>query len=345
MASAGGTPPSHAVACPPMTADAPPVSLVRGDDAVLVGAGLQRVVDRLVGDADRSLVVEELAGEDYELAAVVNAARTPPFLTDRRVVVARDVHRFSAEQLAPVVEYLADPLPTTALVLVWSSGRVPKALLDAVKAAGGANVDTGAPTGKARQGWLEERFERSGVRLDSAARRLVVERLGEDVGRLDNLLRTLASIHGGSVRVGPAEVEPYLGEAGGVPPWELTDAIDKGDAPAALDRLRRMMVGGERHPLQILATLHGHYRRLLLLDGVEVRDERAAAEVLGLRGSTFPARKALSQVRRLGHEGVVQAYRLLARADLDVRGATDVPDDVVLEVLVARLSRLAARRV
>lgn len=328
----------------PLTSGAPPVSLVRGEDAVLVGAGLQRLVERLVGEADRALVVEELAGDDYELAAVVNAARTPPFLTDRRVVVARDVQRFSADQLAPLVDYLRDPLPTTALVLVWASGRVPKPLQDAVKAAGGATVDTGAPTGKARQGWLDDRFDASGVRLDSAARRLVVERLGEDVGRLDGLLRTLASIYGSQLRVGPADVEPYLGEAGGVPPWELTDAIDKGDTAVALDRLRRMVVGGERHPLQILATLHGHYRRLLLLDGVEARDERAAAEVLGLRGSTFPARKALSQLRRLGHDGVVQAFRLLAKADLDVRGATDVPDDVVLEVLVARLSRLGARR-
>ena len=316
---------------------------MRGDDPVLLGTAVARLVDDLVGEADRTLAVEDLAGDDYELATVVNAARTPPFLTDRRVVVARDLQRFGADQLGLLVAYLGDPSPTTSLVLAWGSGRVPKALADAVKAAGGAVVDTGAPSGKARQGWLDDRFDAGGVRLDAAARRLLVDRLGEDVGRIDGVLRTLTSAYGAGARLGPDDVEPYLGEAGGVPPWELTDAIDRGDTPTAIDRLHRMTGGGDRHPLQILATLHGHYGRLLRLDGANARDEKAAAELLGIRGSTFPARKALTQARRLGHDGVAQAIRLLAKADLDVRGATDVPDDVVLEVLVARLSRLAAR--
>ncbi len=47
--------------------------------------------------------------------------------------------------------------------------------------------------------------------------------------------------------------------------------------------------GGERHPLQILATLSGHYSRVLRLSGSDVTDEKSAAALLGLRGSTFPA--------------------------------------------------------
>jgi hypothetical protein len=41
---------------------------------------------------------------------------------------------------------------------------------------------------------------------------------------------------------------------------------------------------------------------------------------------------------------VAEAIRLLAEADLDLRGFERVwPDELVLEVLVARLSRLAPR--
>jgi hypothetical protein len=38
---------------------------------------------------------------------------------------------------------------------------------------------------------------------------------------------------------------------------------------------------------------------------------------------------------------VVRAVELLAGADLDLRGGKAWPDDLVLEVLVARLARLA----
>ena len=54
----------------------------------------------------------------------------------------------------------------------------------------------------------------------------------------------------------------------------------------------------------------------------------------------FPARKALDQYRRMGGAKVVRAVGLLAQADLDLRGAKDWPESLVMEVLVARLSRL-----
>jgi DNA polymerase-3 subunit delta len=101
-----------------------------------------------------------------------------------------------------------------------------------------------------------------------------------------------------------------------------------------------MQRAGGRHSLQVLATLHAHYARLLRLDGSGIRDEKAAAAALGIKGSTFPAKKALVEGQRMGSARVQRSIALLAAADLDVRGATAVPDDATLEVLVARLTRL-----
>src|SRR5690606_33282400 len=98
--------------------------------------------------------------------ALADAAQTPPFLTDRRIVVGRDLHRFKADDLAPLVAYLADPLPTTALVLVWDQGTPPKGLLDAVKKAGGTIVDAGpGRTARDQRSWLAERIAESGLHL------------------------------------------------------------------------------------------------------------------------------------------------------------------------------------
>jgi DNA polymerase-3 subunit delta len=63
--------------------------------------------------------------------------------------------------------------------------------------------------------------------------------------------------------------------------------------------------------------------------------------VLGIKGSTVPARKALDGARRLGSSRLAQAFRLLAQADLDLRGAKAWPDELVMEVLVARLANLS----
>ena len=252
----------------------------------------------------------------------------------------RDVGRFNADDVAPLVAYLADPLPTTELVLVGGGGRLAKSLTDAAKAAGAPARNTTPPTrARDRQAWIAAEASTSGVKLSGAAANAIAERLGEDVGRLDGILQTLAATYGGSHQLGPADVEPFLGEGGGVPPWELTDAIDSGSTADALGLLARMSGPGGRHPLQLMAVLHGHYGRLARLDGADATSEAEAAAVLGIKPG-FPARKALNQYRKLGGGGVQRAIDLLAAADLDLRGARDLPDDVVMDVLVARLSRL-----
>lgn len=323
-----------------------PVYLVRGDDPGLRSEAVRALVHELVGDGDLSLMVEEHepAAEDADTSAIADAAQTPPFLTERRVVVARDVSAYATEALQPLLGYLADPLPTTSLVLVAGGGRLAPKLLDAVKKSGHV-IDTAVPQQKrGRTAWLADRLKGAPVKLDAGAVDLVDEHLGDDLGRLPNILETLAAAYGHGARLGVDDLRPFLGGAGTVPPWELTDAIDAGDTAGALKALQRMLDAGERHPLQVMATLHAHYARMLRLDGAGAADEAQAAEALGIKGSTFPAKKALTQVRRLGHEGVAEAFRLLSDADLDLRGIRKQwPESLVMEVLVARLSRLGAR--
>lgn len=318
--------------------------LITGDDESLVLTAIGDLVKRLVGNGDRSLMVEDFDGDDFEVRAVVDAAQTPPFLTDNRVVVARGMGRFNADDVAPLVAYLAEPLPTTELVLVSGGGRMPKALVDALKKAGATTVETAPPSrAKERTGWFDDQIRARGLKLDGHAVSVLAEWLGEDAGRLDGILETLVSTYGTGHTLKAAEVIPFLGDAGGVPPWDLTDSIDSGDTTRALQLLHRMMRAGERHPLQVMSILHSHYVKLLSLDGVDARDEVQAAAAMGIKPG-FPAKKALNQYRKLGGGGAARAIALLGQADLDLRGAKDWPEELVMEVLVARLSRLGGSR-
>jgi DNA polymerase-3 subunit delta len=335
------------------------IQLLSGDDPSVLGDAVHAAVHDALAGSDRDLALAQLTEDDfrvddgYEIAPLVDAAQTPPFLTEHRVVVGRHLGRFTkADDLAALLAYLADPLDSTRLVLVWERGQnprqdrhgaVPKKLAEAVKSLGGTVVDTAIPGGKAADAWLDERFSHAAVKLDRGARDLVRERFGEDRSRVVGLLVTLESAFGPGTAVRAGDVEPFLGEAGSVPPWELTDAIDRGDIPGALDKLGRMLGAGERHPLQLLATLHTHYSRMLRLDGEGALDERAAAQLLGLKGSTFPAKKALTQAKRLGSKRLHTAYGLLADADLALRGALAWSPELVMEVLVARLANLSRR--
>jgi DNA polymerase-3 subunit delta len=331
--------------------EVPPVHLVKGGDPVLLDDVVRDLVDELVGDADRSMMVEELDlgsytaddGGEPDASAIVNAAQTPPFLTERRVVVARQAAVFSsADKVAGLVEYLADPLPTTALVLVWekapgqkSTPAVPARLKKAAADAGGVELDASAPKKGERAAFITDHAKAVGLRLDKAAVSLMAEHFGEDVSRVGGVLDALVSTYGPGAALGPDDVEPYLGEESDLAPWDLTDAIDDGDKAKALDQLRRM-TGAGRHPMQLMYVLHGHYGNLLKLDGADATSPAEAADILGIRNG-YPAKKALDLSRRIPAARVREAITLLAQADLDLRGAK--PQEYpVMEVLVARLA-------
>jgi DNA polymerase-3 subunit delta len=325
---------------PPRSAPPDPhVFLVRGDDASLVAQEARAVIDRLVGDREASLVVEELgsSGEDLDVRAVVDACLTPPFLGDRRVVVVRDAGRIGTSEATALVSVVTDLPEHSFLVLVAGGGTVPQALVKAVTSTG-QQVDASVGTGRERSSWVADHLREAPLRFDAAARSKVQSHLGDDLARLAGLVDSLVSAYGENAAISVAELDPFLGSAGSVPPWDLTDAIDSGSIPAALSALRRMLDAGGRQPTEVIGVLHRHYANMLRLDGVVGTDSTEAAQLLGVR-SSFVAKKAMEQGRRLGGERVAQAITLLADADLDVKGRTALPPDLVLEVLVARLSR------
>ena len=323
-----------------------PVYLVRGDDPVLVAEAVRTLLAELVAGTtdDLGLAVEELdleAGEDHNVGALMDACLTPPFFTERRIVVGRNAGALGADEAARITTYLDDPLETTTIVLVGGGGgAVPPKLVAAIKAKGELR-DAGLPRqARERTAWLVERIKKSGLHLDAAAGQRLAEHLGEDLSRLPGILEVLDAAYGPGATVTVADLDPFLGEAGGAAPWDLTDALDRGDAAAALDQLHRQLEAGDRHPLVVMATLHRHYQAMLRLDGANVGNDAEAAAVLGLKGSTFPAKKALNQARKLGSQKIRRAIVLLAEADLDLRGAKAWPDELVMELLVARLCQL-----
>jgi DNA polymerase-3 subunit delta len=324
--------------------------LVTGKDAPLVNDEVSRLVARLLAGVDRSLALEDFTGlaEDAQAAvvgSVVDACSTPPFLTGHRVVLLREAGHYKADQFAALLTYLESPLPTTRLVVVGGgeSGAVPAKVAAAFRQSPVAEVVGTEVAGREVHGWVGQRVAETSIKLTAPAAALMEDHLGEDLGRLGAVLAALEAAYGPGANLDAHQVEPYLGQAGSVPPWDLTDAIDKGDHELALALLHRFMEAGSRHPLVVLAVLHRHFNNILRAQSPDITSEAQVAQALKIPTgrSTFPARKALDAARRMGPRRTGDAITALADAELALKGKLEWDGELVLEVLVARLCRLA----
>ena len=316
--------------------------VVSGDET-LIGLELTVLVDRLVGDNDRSMMVEDfdLADAGLQVGLVADALGTMPLFTERRVVVLRNVHGAPAEVLEPVVAAIAGRVDEVDVVATVT-GRQPKAFADVMKKASAESIGASVGTGRNdRLGRVEVQLVEAGLSYSPEVPQMIVRWLGEDHSRLAGLVQTLVSTYGENAKLVRSDVDLFLGGAGSVAPWDLTDAIDAGDTSGALVMLHRFLADGT-HALQVLALLANRYGQMMKLDGRGARTGADAAAILG--GKEFPARKVLEQYQKLGSGGVARAMSHLAAADVDLRGGKDWPDVLVLEVLVGRLCQLVPAR-
>ena len=324
--------------------------LITGNDESLVVDELTTRIHEAVGGGDRSLMLDDFDADqstidDTETAirSAVDAASTMALFSEHRVVVLRHINEPKVDSLQPLVTYLSNPVDSTHLLLT-ATGAVAKSVLDAVKKSGGTTVSTTvADKPRERELWFREQLEGAGLKLDPGAIAAIVDRLGNDAGRFPGVVEVLLATFGRSTKLTRDDVMPFLGEAGMVAPWKLTDAIDSGDVPLALSTLHRMLGAGEMHALQVMAVLHRHFERLARLDGADVATPADAMELLGIK-SEYPAKKAMAQYDRLGGDSVRDAVQLLADADIHLRGGRDWAPELVMEVLVARLAKLSTRR-
>jgi DNA polymerase III delta subunit len=344
-------------------------TMVQGADPSLRDREVQRLIDELLAGEDRSFALDDHtlasrrrvgdpvdAEPDDEtrasegstelpaFAALTTALQSPPFMTSARVVVVRDIGNATTEQAQWLAAWIADPLDGVHLVLVAGGGRVSGPLDKAIK----ANATVVGPAADQTADVLQRELHDAHLKLAPDAAKQVAAHLGDDAGRVPELVELLHSTYGDNATLSLDEVEQYLGEVGTAGRFDLTNFVDRGDVGSALETLHRMLTSSSAaqpkplHPMQIMASLVFHYQRLLRLDDPSIVTKEHAATALGMK-SAGGARFPLEASKRLGTDGLRDAIRLLARAELDLRGAGGLDDRMVMEVLVARLAALSRR--
>lgn len=247
-----------------------PLYLIAGTD----GAKIDETRARLRARAERdggaaSLRVFE-AGEgraapDHE--ALLAAIPAMSLTTSRRYLLADGVERWGGRQLDAVSSALAELPPDLSLVLI-ARAKPPARLLRAVQDAKGEVHEFEAPRARDMPRALLADAKRLGFRLEPAAARMLVDRMGANPTRLRGELNRLALWAGEDGEVTAADLDAMVSDTSEAAVWALSDALLEGDAAGALRVAERLAAQGE----SVTGLVYGLASRL--------RKARAAAAQL-----------------------------------------------------------------
>jgi DNA polymerase-3 subunit delta len=288
-----------------------PLYLISGTDGAKIEATRSRLRARAEREGgDGALEVfepsEGRGAPDHE--ALLAAIPAMSLMGTRRYLLADGVEKWRDKQQAAVAEAIGTALPPDLTLVLIARAKAPAKLLKAVKAAKGEVHNFEAPKARDMPRVLVGDAERLGFKLDPAAARLLVERMGPESLRLRNELERLALWAGDSGQVTAADIEAMIADTSEAAVWTLSDAVVEGDARTALRVGEQLIEQGEN----ITGLVYGLASRL-----------RAACAAAAMLGEGMPPREVESQLKMHPYA----AKQLVARLDsvdlVDLRIATE----------------------
>jgi len=337
------------------------IRVFHGDNEFGIDESVREIRASLGEDAAASNTIE-FEGRNFKPGEVEAAARTVPFLADRRIVLVRGLLRrldttkaarvrgdATAAQMSTTGwdkfgEMLVGLPDTTELIFIdtFPAGAKEKKLKDnggairALKSSDTLNISVySTPRPRELGDWIRARVMSEGVQVSPSAIVKLGELIGPNLRLLDQEIRKL-SLYVGDRAIQPDDVEMMVPRAREANIFAAVDAILERRPGVAMKELYQLLDDGASVGY-ILTMLTRQTRMLILASHLGERgvDEREIGNRIGLRAE-FPLRKTLAQAVRFNHEYLAEAHRSLGEADLSYKSG-EVRDRVALEMVVARL--------
>lgn len=337
----------------------PSLIVLAGDEPFLAGRMLALLRDRLCPDeADRSWAWREFAGDgEIDPRDVFDEAATVPlFAGATRAAVVRNADPF-VSQARELLEKIANSPRSSGrgLVILEVKSLPSNTRLAKAAAKHGLVIDVTVSPRANVAAWVRRWAQsRHGIQLAAPTAELLLERLGNDLGQVDQALARLAAATEPAAR--KAAIQPEaIGDLAGSPlertAWGMIDAAAAGDAAEAVAQLDALLAAGE-NPIAISAQIASVLRRLASAARLLALPPAAGRPVgvdQALREAGVAAwPKALAQARQsLGQLGPRRARALpAALLDLDLALKGDASRGLrarlALERLFCKMSSQAA---
>jgi len=314
-----------------------PAYLLLGTDAAKIDAARGRLRARAEAEGWPAAlqVFEPSEGRGAPDHEAVLAAIPALSLTEaRRYLLVDGVDRWRDPQHREVAGALAELPPDLTVVLI-ARGKVPAELGKAVTAAGGEVLSYEAPSGRALPSHLTAEAKRLGFRLEPAAARMLVARMGNSSLRLTQELERLALWAGPGGEVTAADLEAMVTDTSEAAVWSLSDALLDRDPEAAVRIADRLLSQGENVTGLVYALASRLRKASQALARLEAGAPRKEVEKsLGMH--PYAARQLLSRLGEVSPEDLRAATAALADLEVWCRGGADYGDELAFTLALRR---------
>lgn len=230
-----------------------PVYLFTGDDVFRKQAAAKQII-KILNPGEFNLTQSDCQ-QTKELGEILTLANTMPAFADKRVIILNNIDKLTKNPLAALLEYLANPLDSTCLILFhndYKKFKKDKALSAALNE-DSAEVLFDELKGASLQKWMKENFAAKGLTVSSDTLFMLEELAGADLNALTMEIEKLSLLldKREDKTVTEEDLLTSIGYSKEENPFALNNAILSLNKKEALKIVDNLLKAGEE-PIAIL---------------------------------------------------------------------------------------------
>lgn len=287
-------------------------------------------------EGDLLLDYQEFDAGELDTEALINALRTPSFLSGKRVVVLKKIEQLREADRQRLKEYLQDPADSSSLILQLGDPKKGGPWRKMVGARG--EVREKKYTWNQLRGWIRQKVGQSGKSISGDALQELIIRVGPDLEQMEKEIEKLLLYYADDQEIKKAGVEKIVSRSRESSVFHLLNAVGRRKAEESLSTFKNLMIQ-EKNPLGLLALLARHFRHLILAKSFyeQGRSQRQIEESLQVRD--FVAASYLEQIRNFTNKQLTNVYRLILETEYRIKSGELEPAKA-LELLIVGIVKV-----
>ncbi|MEK6742030.1 MAG: DNA polymerase III subunit delta [Nitrospirota bacterium] len=314
-----------------------PLYLFFGEEEFLVQEAVDLIISKAVDPGARDFNFNTVYCKGSSGNEIVNLAQTFPFMSERRLVIAKEIEALKAGDLEELVTYLKSPSPTTCLVMISNQLKYEKKAVISAVEANGAAVRFYALLDGEMLGWIDRWARQRGLAIQRDAAQYVWQTLGNDLQAISNELEKTAIYIKVRKNITYDDVKAVVGDFRDYTPFDLAAALGAKNREKAFLILSRLVQEGAA-PVGLLGSIAWNFRRLMQVKAMEFAGTGLDEGMKKLRPPVIFHQAAAfkEQVRSYSLAELEMAFEVLLNADKAMK-SSGIGGRLVLERMIMRL--------
>lgn len=310
------------------------VYFLMGEEAYYIDAISDFIEASVLTEEEKGFNQMVLYGRDVSIEDIVSHAKRYPMMAEKQVIIVKEAQDLS-RTIENLVGYVENPQPTTVLVFCYKYKSLDKRKkLSKTIAKHGVIFESTKLYENQVPDWIRRVLAGRGYTITPKAAQMLVEFLGNDLGKVNNELEKLQLIIKPGEQITPQLIEENIGISKDFNNFELQNAIGEKDIKKAFAIVQYFAHNPKNHPLVMtIALLYSFFSKLLKYHALTNKGD--AARVLGvspyfikdyqLAARNYPMKKV---------SGIISSIRDIDMKSKGVGAANVSQGDLLKELLV-----------